>query len=82
MNEAERQEIHELITKATDGDRSAAPMIEEIVLGFERAGLTNDTVYVMDRLSLMGLADAHHRILERLQSNSVSRTDDRPPWVA
>jgi hypothetical protein len=81
MTEAERRKIHELIAQASDRDQAAALAVEEKVLAFERARATDDTVYVMERLSLLGLADLHERISALLLRSSDARTDDRPPWV-
>jgi hypothetical protein len=82
MTEAERREIHALIAMASDGDRTAALMVEEKALAFERAKATDDTVYVLDRLSLLGLADLRERIVARLLRDTAARPDDRPPWIA
>lgn len=81
MTEAERRKIHEWIAKASDGDQAAALAVEEEVLAFERARATDDTVYVMERLSLLGLADLHERISALRLRGSECRTDDRPPWI-
>jgi hypothetical protein len=82
MTEAERREIHELIATAADGDRSAALMVEEKTLAFERAKASDDAVYVLDRLSLLGFADLRERIVARLLRENAAHPDDRPPWIA
>lgn len=82
MTEAERREIHELIAKAAEGDRSAAAIVEEKALAFERAKAADDTVYLLDRLSLLGLADVREQIVARLLHDNTAHPDDRPPWIA
>ena len=82
MTEAERREIHELIATASDGDESAALLVEEKALAFEGARATDDVVYVLDRLSLLGLASLRERIVARLLRDSTAHPDDRPPWIA
>ena len=81
MTEAERREIQELIATASDGDTAAALIVEEKVLAFERAQATDDSVYVLDRLSLLGLADLRERIVARLLRDHTAHPDDRPPWI-
>ena len=81
MTEEERREIHALIATASDGDQSAALIVEEKVLALERAKATDDTVYVLDRLSLMGLTDLRERIVARLLRDKAAHPDDRPPWI-
>ena len=82
MLEEERREIHELFSKAVEGDKMALPMLEERVLAFERTKATDDTTYVLDRLSLLGLNDFHERISAKVREGKEMNTDDRPPWVA
>ena len=81
MTEAERREIHELIGRASDGDNTAALALEEKVLMLERAGATDDSSYVVDRLALLGFTELHERITARLLRNSQAHPDDRPPWI-
>jgi hypothetical protein len=81
MTEAERREVHKLIATASDGDMGAALIVEEKVLAFERARATEDTVYVLDRLSLLGLTDLRERIVARLLRDNAAHPDDRPPWI-
>lgn len=81
MTEAERRDIHEFIATASDGDGSAAVIVEEKVLAFERARATDDAAYVLDRLSLLGLADLRERIVARLLRDNAAHPDDRPPWI-
>ena len=81
MTEAERREIHDLIATASDGDKSAALIVEEKILAFERARATDAAVYVLDRLSLLGLTDLRERIVARLLRDKAAHPDDRPPWI-
>ena len=82
MLEAERRKIHELIDHAAGGDEMALLTLEEKVLTFERVNAPDDTIYVLDRLRLLGLNDFHERISARLREKNERNTDDRPPWVA
>ena len=82
MTEAERRKIHELIANAAEGDETALATLEEKVLAFERTNATDDTVYVLDRLRLLGLNDFHARMSARLREVHERNFDDRPPWVA
>ncbi len=81
MTEAERREVHELVAKISDGDRTAIAVLEAKVLAYEATKATDDAVYVLDRLLLIGLTDAHERIVARLARNKDSHPDDRPPWI-
>ena len=82
MTEEERREIHELIATASGGNTSTAMILEEKVLAFETAKATDDTVYVLDRLSLLGLNDLRERIVARLLRDIAAHPDDHPPWIA
>lgn len=82
MLEEERRTIHRLIDNAAAGDQMAFLTLEEKVLAFEKASASDDTIYVLDRLRLLGFDDFHERISARLREKNERNTDDRPPWVA
>lgn len=82
MTEAERREIHEVIAKASEGDKAAAVTVEERVLAWERLQSTDEIAYAMDRLTLLGLNELRERILTRLTHDRAAHPDDRPPWIA
>jgi hypothetical protein len=82
MTEAERREIHELIGRASDGEAAAVMAIEQRVIAFEKAGAADDTVYVLDRLSLIGMGDLRQRIVAALLASGLATSDDRPTWLA
>lgn len=78
MDENSRRSLHELIARALGKDAQAAAAVEEMVVGFDRAGAVEDVAQSLEALLTAGAAELHERILTRLQHNDHQNRQQWP----
>ena len=77
MDEQERRELRELITKA-GSDAAARTAIEDMIMAFDRAGSADDVAAALEQLATFAPRDVYDVIIARLQANDHSGRQQWP----
>ena len=77
MDEQERRELRELITKA-GSDAAARTAIEDMIMAFDRAGRADDVAAALEQLATFAPRDVYDVIIARLQANDHSGRQQWP----
>jgi hypothetical protein len=71
MDQDTRRSLHKLILRAVDGDPFAAPVIEEMICGFDSSGSADDVAQALEMVATFAGGELRDRVVARLQANDA-----------